>query len=88
MPRRPGSALGNPYKLQFECDRPKILAKYEYWLREQLKTDTPQRREIERLTDYSENLVLLCWCAPEKCHGDVVKKIIEEKLAQRRNTTA
>lgn len=86
MPKRPGSPLGNPYKLRFECDRPKILARYEYWLRERLKSDTPQRREIERLADHSENLVLLCWCAPEKCHGDVVKRIIEETLATRRRT--
>ena len=84
MPGRAGSPLGNPFKLRFECDRKKILAKYEYWLREQLKTDTPQRREIERLADHSEDLVLACWCAPELCHGDVVKKVIEERLAARR----
>lgn len=84
MPGRPGSPLGNPFKLRFECDRAKILARYEYWLREQLKTDTPQRREIERLTDYAEGLVLACWCAPEPCHGEVIKKVIEEELKRRR----
>jgi len=83
MPGRPGSPLGNPYRLRFECDREKILARYEYWLREQLKTDTPARREIERLADYAENLVLACWCAPKLCHGLVVKKIIEERLKER-----
>lgn len=84
MPRRPGSPLGNPYKLRLACEREAMVAKYETWLRARLEADTPQRREIERLADYSENLVLLCWCAPELCHGDVVKKIIEERLSARR----
>jgi len=88
MPGRLGSPLGNPYKLRFECDREKILAKYEYWLREQLKSDTPARREIERLADYAEDLVLACWCAPKLCHGSVVKKVIEERLAERRVVAA
>jgi len=88
VPGRPGSPLGNPYKLRFECDREKILARYEYWLREQLKSDTPARREIERLADYAEDLVLACWCAPKLCHGNVVKKVIEERLAERRLAAA
>jgi len=85
MPGRPGSPLGNPYKLRFECDREKILARYEYWLREQMKSDTPARREIERLANYAEDLVLACWCAPKLCHGNVVKKVIEERIAARQS---
>jgi hypothetical protein len=57
MPGRPGSPLGNPFKLRFECDRAKILARYEYWLREQLKTDTAVgigRCILTGLTDASE----------------------------------
>lgn len=82
MPGRPASPLGNPFKLRFECDREKILARYEYWLREQLKTDTPQRREIQHLADCArdQDVVLLCWCAPKLCHGDAVKRIVEERL--------
>lgn len=83
MPGRPGSPLGNPYKLRFEAEREEVLKKYETWLRSQLETDTPQRREIERLADYAEDLVLACWCAPKTCHGDVVKKIVEEELKRR-----
>jgi aminoglycoside phosphotransferase (APT) family kinase protein len=70
--------------LRFEAEREEVLAKYEAWLRERLETDTPQRREIERLADYAEDLVLACWCAPKLCHGDVVKRVIEEILDNRR----
>src|SRR5262245_60813203 len=88
MPGRPGSPLGNPFKLRLAFEREATVAKYETWLRERLKSDTPQRREIERLTDYAEELVLACWCKPELCHGDVVKKIIEEQLAARQPESA
>lgn len=84
MPGRPGSPLGNPFKLRFEAQRAEILAKYEAWLREQMKTDTAARREIKRLADLArdQDLVLLCWCAPALCHGDVIKRIIEERYGQ------
>jgi hypothetical protein len=91
MPGRPGSPLGNPFKLRFEAEREEVLAKYEMWLRKQLETDTAARREIERLADHAEDLVLACWCKqPDRevaCHGDVVKKVIEERLAERRNSS-
>lgn len=82
---RPGSALGNPWKLKNESERQEILTKYEIWLRGLLKADTPQRREIEMLTDLARrgDLSLGCWCAPALCHGDVVKRIIEERLKER-----
>jgi hypothetical protein len=28
-----------------------------------------------------KNKVLGCWCYPEKCHGDILIKILEEILA-------
>lgn len=82
MPGRAGSPLGNPYKLRLAYEREATVAKYEVWLRKQLETDTPQRREIERLVYLArdEDLALLCWCAPEICHGDAVKRIVEERL--------
>lgn len=80
---RPGSNLGNPFKLRHESERAEVLAKYERWIHDQLQTDTPARREIEMLTELARegDLSLGCWCAPELCHGDVVKRIIEERLA-------
>jgi hypothetical protein len=82
MPGRPGSPLGNPFKLRFEAEREEVLAKYKVWLEEKLLTDPTVRQEIERLVYLARDidLVLECWCAPKVCHGDVVKRIVEERL--------
>jgi hypothetical protein len=92
MPGRPGSPLGNPFKLRFESERAEILAKYEAWLRDRIETVETVRREIERLVYLArdEDLALLCWCKrPDRdvaCHGDVIKAIIEERLSARRKS--
>jgi hypothetical protein len=82
MPGRPGSPLGNPFKLRFEAERADVLARYETWLAEQLAGDTEVRQELERLACIArdEDLVLACWCAPSLCHGYIVKREIEKKL--------
>lgn len=84
MPRQrlDGSPLANPYKLDPGDTREAIINVYRGWLSKRLSSDTPQEREIERLTELARHgdLVLLCWCAPLSCHGDVVKAIIEERL--------
>lgn len=78
MPGRPGSVLGNPFKLTISESREACLLKYRRWLRD-LPADSPQWQEIARLAEMAKDadLVLLCWCAPEKCHGDVIREIIE-----------
>ena len=77
MPRRAGSPLGNPFKAN---KYPDAIDRYRRWLWEQLASDTPQRREMNRLVELhraGRDLLLGCWCAPEPCHGDVVKAAIE-----------
>lgn len=77
MPGRKGSPLRNPFKLAKGESRDACLLKYRRWLRD-LPADSPQWQEIARLAQMarSGDLVLLCWCAPEKCHGDVIREII------------
>lgn len=85
MPRQglKASPLGNPYKLLKDCPRWVPIAQFQEWLEWQMENDSPARREIERLTEMARqgDLVLLCWCAPLSCHGDVVKAEIERRLA-------
>lgn len=86
MPRQglKASPLGNPYRLDEGEDRSVPIEQYRRRLLAFLQHDTAERREIERLTELARagDLVLLCWCAPLACHGDVVKEIIEQRLAQ------
>lgn len=87
MPRQglKGSPLGNPYRLDEGVDRSEPIELYRRRLLAFLKYDTPERAEIERLTELARHgdLVLLCWCAPLSCHGDVIKAIIEQRLEAR-----
>ena len=78
MPGRPASPLGNPYK-PGKCDGDPIQL-YRHWLWAQMQTDTPARQELIRLAAINmagHDILLGCWCAPSRCHGDVVKAAIE-----------
>mgnify|MGYP000878064824 CR=1 FL=1 len=84
MPRQRlvGSPLGNPYRLTPGVARWVPIAQYRDWLKGQLTADTPQRREFDRLVALARqgDLTLLCWCAPQSCHGDVVAELIRAEL--------
>ena len=81
------SALGNPFVIGKDGDRPTVIRKYEAWLAGQLKNPTSAASlELRRLAELAaqRNICLVCWCAPERCHGDVIKRAIEQLLAQAR----
>lgn len=83
MPGRPGSPLRNPFKLAKGESRDECLSRYVKWFND-LLPDSPEHKEMARLVEIARNgnLVLLCWCAPEKCHGDVIKEAIEAELKE------
>lgn len=74
------SILGNPFIIGKDGSRDEVIAKYERWLRDRIKLNGHIYHEINRLAKIAKDndLILTCWCAPERCHGDVIKKIIEE----------
>tara|TARA_Y100000310_G_C20250041_1_gene608668 strand:- start:254 stop:577 length:324 start_codon:yes stop_codon:yes gene_type:complete len=83
------SPLGNPYThldtglAEFRVEsREKAIEGYETWIREKMKSDNEVSRELDKLVEkYRQDkcLVLLCWCAPHPCHGDILREIIKEK---------
>lgn len=55
---------GNPFRLGFHGSRKDIVALYELWLFEQ-----PELLfQLEELRGKD----LMCWCAPQQCHADVL----------------
>lgn len=85
-----GSVLGNPFshlkvsKAEFTVSsRGEAVDKYEDHLRAKLNVDRDITREMVRLrklfNEFGE-LNLVCYCHPKRCHGDVIKKLIEESL--------
>ena len=78
------SPLGNPFKLERESDRDEVIAQYENWLRQRI-TARDQRvcDELNRLYVIARDtglLELVCWCAPKRCHADVIRKVLLEAL--------
>ena len=57
----------NPFKIGRDGEREEVLAKYRAWL---LKRPEPMAALPElRGKD------LVCWCAPEPCHADVLLEL-------------
>jgi len=76
------SPLGNPFYLTMERDRTRVIAEYDRWLREHFY-DSKIQTELFRLQKIAEKeklLVLTCWCAPKACHGDVIRRMLLDRI--------
>lgn len=75
------SILGNPYSIGPDGDRKDVIEKYEKYFNLEMKSNEKFRSEVNDLVQQylkTGNLVLICWCKPMLCHGDIIAKKIEE----------
>jgi hypothetical protein len=81
----PAHALGNPYKLEKEADREKIIEAYKTWLTQEIKANNPNvcktLNQIYRAAKRGE-VELECFCYPKPCHADIIKATVETKLKE------
>ena len=70
------SRWGNPYKLGRDGNRNEVMDKYAEWLAERLRDET-FRKELVKL---SKATALVCWCKPERCHGDQLVEAMRDLL--------
>ena len=83
MPGREGSPLGNPYKVKPHGPYPtaaSTLNDYKRHLWRLMKDPTSAASiELKRLLNKARTqpVNLACWCAPGRCHGEVVKAALE-----------
>ena len=72
------SLLGNPYRASV-YGRQKAIRLYRRWLWDRIKEQGEVYDELKRLAELAKesDLTLICWCAPEPCHGGIVKRSIE-----------
>jgi hypothetical protein len=75
MPRYglPGSKWHNPYKVGRDGTREEVIAKYECHLHDSGLIDA-----VHELRGRD----LVCWCAPEPCHGDVLLRLANAARSQ------
>ncbi|MCK5346655.1 MAG: DUF4326 domain-containing protein [Candidatus Heimdallarchaeota archaeon] len=76
------SPLGNPYTINKHGTREVVVELYRLWLPEALKNNDKVKEQYEKIKalNLKGNINLICWCAPNLCHGDVIKEmIVKEK---------
>jgi hypothetical protein len=66
------SKWGNPFEIGKDGDREEVIRKYHDWI----LTQDNLLKELHTL----ENKILGCWCYPLRCHGDILIKLINERL--------
>lgn len=87
-----GSALGNPFThreledtiAQYHCEtREEAISSYEKYVKDKInQRDLRICDELNRIFIAAKkgDVNLVCYCKPKSCHGDIIKRIIEEKL--------
>jgi len=76
------SPLGNPFVIGQDGSRAHVIRQYEEWLRQRIASREPAVvNEMNRLWRLAQrgDLTLVCWCAPQACHGDVVKRWLDNR---------
>ncbi len=63
---------GNPFCLGKDGDREEVIEKYEHWL-------MAKPWLVERARKELRGKDLVCWCAPQKCHADVLIRVANQK---------
>lgn len=79
------SALGNPFSIGTDGNRDETIEKYRVWFTEALKDNAVVKREFDALVESYKvfgELILVCWCAPERCHGEIIKEFIEKAMSK------
>jgi hypothetical protein len=70
-----GSVLANPFVIGKDGDRAAVVEKYRKWLNAKCRENDPAiMAELKRIQCSLDRraLRLVCWCAPQACHGDVI----------------
>ena len=66
------SALGNPFTMRTEADRDRVIGQYREWLAHKIADrDAAVMNELNAMLKHEE-ITLVCWCAPKRCHADVI----------------
>lgn len=82
------SVLCNPFKMSVDsvAERNRVCDEYERYFTEKIARETGDaefRKEVYRLYCIAEQyktLRVLCWCAPERCHGETILLFIAKML--------
>lgn len=80
-----GSALGNIFKIGEHGSREEVIAQYREYLRRRIACRHPDiLRAFKEIMDRErsgKNTNLVCFCAPQACHGDLIAGLVDFGLS-------
>lgn len=84
------SPLGNPYMMHNESERDTVCDWYDdyfYDIVGNLHSISKNNRFVDKLESIfelakTEDITLLCWCYPKRCHAETIKRYLEERLVR------
>ena len=77
---RKGSPLRNPFKQAKGEPNGATLDRYRQYLTAEIAAGNPAiLEELARIQQARRDgeVMLICWCKPNPCHGDIIKEIVE-----------
>jgi hypothetical protein len=69
--------LGNPFLVGRDGSRDEVVVKYRRWLWKEMQVRSLVWEKLCELARVQEELVLLCHCAPLRCHAEVVRDAVQ-----------
>ena len=68
------SKWGNPYTIGQDGTREEVISLYRDWI--------AKKPELIGELAAMNPQTLVCWCAPLPCHADVLKELLEARMAK------
>jgi len=69
-----GSKWGNPFSIGEHGNRDDVISKYEMYIM------SPHGRHLFDALHELDGKILGCWCSPKACHGDILKRMVEDRI--------
>lgn len=86
-----GSVLGNEYHIGVDGTRDEVCEKYDVKLKRKLKRKDPvivaEITRIVTLLKKGHDVNLVCYCAPDRCHGESVQEVVRKQHGGRKPKT-
>jgi hypothetical protein len=81
------SPLGNPFRINKDLNRDGVIEKYNEYFYTNLNPDIAPVGFLECLDDIlqaakTRDITLGCWCAPKRCHCEVIKDYIDREVKE------
>ena len=76
------SPVGNPFVMYNEGMRNEVCEKFEAYFYKKVKEPGAFRDYVAYIyrTALKQDVALSCWCAPKRCHADVIAAFINKFL--------